>query len=101
MARSTALAVNAANSTTATLSWEGGEGVIAVSGTWGGASVTMQFAPVDPITGVTVPPQNTDVIATSAEPLVSFYPLPAGKIRAVIEGGDGSTSLTVVAGRYK
>jgi hypothetical protein len=100
MARSVRLLSAAPDTTTgSTFGWDGGEGGLFVQGTWGGASVTLQAAPVSPLSGLTLTPVNTDIVATSAEPYVSFNDLPSGSVRAVVAGGDGTTSLTAVIAR--
>jgi len=70
-------------------------------GTWGGASVTLQYAPADPDSNTSTTPLDTDVVLTSSEPVSGFYKLPQGKVRAVIAGGDGTESLSVYIGRSK
>jgi len=100
MARTTLLTSTAANGSTSTATtWDGGEGGLHVQGTWGGASVTLQAAPNDPTSAVTLTPVDTDIVATSSEPYVSFNHLPSGSVRAAISGGDGTTSLTVTIAR--
>lgn len=102
MARNAVVASGIGNDTTSdTLTFDGGEGVLQAQGTWGGASVTMQYAIADPTSGTTTTPQDTDVVLTSAEPVQGFYPLPVGKVRVAVSGGDGTTSLDVFIGRHR
>lgn len=102
MARTAALATGIANGTSSTaITFDGGEGVLQAQGTWGGASVTMQYAIADPTSAITTTPQDTDVVLTSAEPVQGFYPLPVGKVRVAVSGGDATTSLDVFIGRYR
>lgn len=77
--------------TGAQVTWPGGAGVFAVSGTWNGATVTLQF----------VGPDGTLVTAGTATTLTAngagvFY-LPRGLIQATMSGAGGSTSLTATA----
>lgn len=100
MARSIQLIASGANGAVGDAqTWDGGEGGMHVQGTWDGASVTLRAAPVAPVAGVTMTAVDTDIIATSAEPYVSFNWLPSGTVRAVISGGGGTTSLTVTLAR--
>jgi hypothetical protein len=100
MARTVLLAQNQGNDATGdTLTWDGGEAGFFVQGTWGGASATLQAAPNAPQTGITLTPQDTDVVATSAEPYISCNHIPSGKVRVVTSGGDATTSLTAILAR--
>lgn len=101
MARATLLGEGLSNGTGTTYDWDGGEGVLYASGTWDGASVTLQYSPADPNSGLTLTPQDTDVVLTSGEPQQGFYKLPVGQVRVVVAGGGGSEDLTVVIGRSK
>lgn len=101
MARTIALAEAASNGTGTVFSWDGGEGVIHASGTWGGATVTLQYAPAAPLSDITMTPSDTDVVLSESVTNKAFNPIPIGTVRAVIAGGGGTESLTVVMARVK
>jgi hypothetical protein len=81
------------------LPWDGGEGGFYADGNWDGATVTLQAAPVSPLTGLDLDPVNTDVVATSAEPYVSFNHIPSGSVKAVMSGAGPASNLFVVLAR--
>ena len=72
--------------------WPGGMGVFAVVGTWGGATVTLQFVGPD---GATLIAAGTSTTLT-ANGAGMFY-LPAGKIQATVTGAGVTTSLIATA----
>lgn len=99
MARVIELARDASNGTGFNSTWDGGEGILHGTGTWGGATVKLQYAPMSPVSTYNLVAADTDVEIDSSGPNQSFNYLPAGRIRVVISGGDGSESLTVVISR--
>jgi hypothetical protein len=101
MARSIALAESASNGTGSSFTWDGGEGVLHASGTWAGATVTLQYAPAQPQSDITMTPSNTDVVLTESVPNRGFNQIPIGTVRVVVAGGGGTESLTVVMARTK
>jgi hypothetical protein len=70
--------------------WPGGGGVLFVNGTWGGATVSLQWSD----DGTTWWGLGSDH-ALTADGLVHFM-LPAGEIRAAVASA-GTTTLTAVA----
>lgn len=72
--------------------WPGGMGVFAVVGTWGSATVTLQFVGPDGVTLITAGTSTT----LTANGAGMFY-LPAGKIQATVTGATGTTSLMASA----
>lgn len=101
MARSVLLADEASNGTGATVAWDGGEGILHGYGTWAGATVTLQYAPYSPVSGKNLTPSNTDVTVSETNTNQAFSALPAGRVRAIIAGGGGTESITVIMSRMK
>lgn len=79
------------NSTTPAFDWLGGQGLLIVEGTLGGATITLQYS-LD--VGVTWSTLDSTVVLTALSSVV--FNLPAGKIRAVVSGGTAA-SLTIKA----
>jgi hypothetical protein len=101
MARSILLCQDANNGNSAIFDWDGGEGVLHAAGTWDGAKATLLYAPISPISGLSMAPSATDVELNESTPQKSFSPLPPGTVRVTIADGGGSESLTVVMARAK
>lgn len=89
-ANTVVLLTNAAATGTAQ-TWPGGPGVFAVVGTFGGATITLQFLGPD---GTTWLAAGTATTVTAAG--VGVFNLPKGSIRALITGG-ASVSVTANA----
>ena len=73
--------------------WQAGIGVFSCVGTWGGATVTLEFQGPDGQTMV-VAGTNTTLTANSGG---VFY-LPVAAIQAVVSSASATTSLTCAAG---
>lgn len=78
------LLVNA-SATGAGVTWHGGEGVLTVCGTFGGASVSLQTLGPDGVTWIDV---GTSTTLTSAG--APNFRLPQGQIRVAVTGGTPS-----------
>lgn len=65
--------------------WGGGAGVFSCAGTFGGATVTLQYMGADSATAVSAGP---DTVLTAAG--LGSFSLPPGKIRAEVSGGAPS-----------
>jgi hypothetical protein len=74
-----------ASATGASLQWEGGHGVFTAAGTFGGATVSLQYIAPDNSTWVAMGPDTT---LTAAGGGGFFYP--PGLIRALVSGGTPS-----------
>ena len=74
-----------ASATGSAASWPGGYGVFSAAGTFGGATVTLQFLGPDGSTWIAV---GVDTTITSAGGGV--FALPPGQIRAAVSGGSPS-----------
>jgi hypothetical protein len=72
--------------------WPGGIGVFAVSGTWNGATVTLEFLGPDGTTMIVAGLATTLTVNGAGV----FY-LPRGIIQAIITSAGGSTSLSATA----
>lgn len=98
MARSVALAdASTSNGNKTAKDWDGGVATLHASGTWDGASLTLEFKPNAP-TGETVDFSATDVVLSSGVPVKNFF-LPEGQVRVVQATSGGTTSLTCIATR--
>jgi len=91
--------LNNASATGNAVDWGGGRGDFTAYGTFGGATVALQFSPDDGTTWINVDPSgSTYVTFTTAG--VGGFELPKGQIRAAITGGIGvSVSATVGGAR--
>lgn len=83
-----------ASATGSGVAWPGGKGVTTVAGTFGGASITMQYLGPDNTTWLDVKVLNPadgaqTTVALTAAGAIGFM-LPPGKIRAVVTGGAAS-----------
>jgi hypothetical protein len=65
--------------------WDGGRGVFAVAGTFGGATVKLQFLGPDDTTWI-----DAGLFTTLTEAAAGVFELPPGKIRAFVESGAPS-----------
>jgi hypothetical protein len=83
--------LTAAGATSAQKLWPGGGGVFKAVGTFGGATISLQFLGPDATTWIDAG-QATTLTANGAG---VFY-LPRGQIRAAVTGGSG-VSVTVTA----
>lgn len=72
--------------------WGGGVGTIQATGTWGGASLTLQYKPAQSVSNINTDWANTDVVLTGSVPVKNFF-LASGEIR-VVQASSGTTSLT-------
>lgn len=74
-----------ASATGSSTQWPGGPGIFTVAGTFGGATVTLQFMGPDSTTWIAM---GTDTTLTAAGgALFTFCP---GRIRAAVSGGAPS-----------
>lgn len=83
-------------------SWPGGRGVFAVFGTFGGATVKLQWSP-DADSGTASPTwldvdQNGDTYVTKSAAGHGGFELPPCQIRANLASASGTTSLTATVG---
>jgi hypothetical protein len=76
------------------LQWPGGIGVFSCVGTWGGATVTLEFQAPDNSTMI-VAGTYTTLTANGA----GVFNLYQGNIQAVVSGATGTTSLSCGAGQ--
>lgn len=74
-----------ASATGSAAQWDGGLGVFAIAGTFGGATVSLQFLGPDGSTWIDV---GSDTTFTSAGG--SVFVLPPARIRASVSGGSPS-----------
>ena len=77
--------LNNASATGAAVQWDGGIGAFSVAGTFGGATVTMQWLGPD---GTTYLDVGTDTTLTAAG--AGAFVLPPCKIRALVASGTPS-----------
>lgn len=78
------LLVNA-SATGATVQWQGGRGVFTAAGTFGGATVSLEFLGPDTATWIAM---GTDTTLTAAGG--GLFDFPQGQIRASVTGGTPS-----------
>lgn len=83
--------LTAAAATGSAINWPGGIGIFEVAGTFGGATISLQFLGPDGTTWITA---GTGTTFTAANGGI-FY-LPPGPIRATVTGGAG-VSVTATA----
>lgn len=77
--------LNNASATGAAAQWPGGAGMVDVVGTFGGATVTLQFLGPDGATWITVGADSTFTAAGGA-----LFMMRAGKLRMAVSGGAPS-----------
>jgi hypothetical protein len=73
--------------------WSGGSGVLTAAGTFGGATLSLQYLAADQATWVNVDSTNGVLTANGA----FGFRLPAGYIRAALTGGAPSAMYARVA----
>jgi hypothetical protein len=88
--------LTAAAATGSAVDWNGGPGSLFITGTWNGATATLQ-ASLDGSTWVDVPTDSppTTALAMTANGLANFV-LGRCKLRISISGAGGSTSLNAL-----
>lgn len=77
--------LNNSSGTGAAAVWSGGAGVFSACGTFGGATITLQFMGPDEATWLAVGADTTLTAQGGA-----YFILPPGKIRAAVSGGSPS-----------
>lgn len=92
--RSVTLAsASTADGNKATKPWGGGVGTIHASGTFDGATLTLQYKPAQSTSDISTAFANTDVVLSGSVLVKNFF-LGSGEIRVVQATSGGSSSLT-------
>lgn len=89
----TLAAASTADGNKVTKPWGGGVGTIHTSGTFDGATLTLQYKPAESTGDVATAFANTDVVLSGAVPVKNFF-LGSGEIRVVQATSGASSSLT-------
>lgn len=76
--------LSAANASSGLVDWQGGEGLFTVEGTFGGATVSLQYLGPDGVTMIAVGASTTVTAAASV-----LFTLPRAAIQVAITGGSG------------
>lgn len=74
-----------ASATGATVQWPGGRGTFSAAGTFGGATVTLQFLGPDGVTSITAGVDTTLTAAGGGN-----FDLPPAQLQAAVSGGTPS-----------
>jgi len=97
MAKASALAVLSTTDGAKTeVKWGGGDGTIAASGTWDGASLSLEYKPIAPDDSIATGWSVTGVILSGALEASNFR-LGEGSIRVNQSASGAATSLTATA----
>lgn len=97
MAKASALAnLSTTDGAKTAVKWLGGDGTLAASGTWGGASLALEYKPISPDDSITPGWSVTGVVLSGALEASNFR-LAEGEIRVNQSASTVTTSITAIA----